>query len=208
MSINNFDVKLRIKQHFNENGRTYALIMLFFILGLIVGVIFSVNGFASSSVLNYQDKLLYEFINGSASYKEIFSYRLSNSFLWVIFIFVFSLNYYLSFLSYLFVGYQVSLLVVSMSSIISLYGISGVLNSFLYVLPINLINIILMVMLIVFGVERAREQIKYNLTFIQSFGYTRYFKKFLVCVLAVLLFCIINSFVLPLLIKSFIIVNY
>ena len=94
MSITNFDVKARIKQHFGENRGSYMLIMLFFLLGIVVGIVLSVNGFATSSILNYQDKLIYDFINGSVSYKQLFSHRLASSLLWVLFIFLFTLNYY------------------------------------------------------------------------------------------------------------------
>ena len=77
--------------------------------------------------------LIYAFINGTASKGAIFTDRLTRFIFPLIAIFVFGLNYYLSWVSYLIVGYQFSILVLTISAIVKMYFISAMLLTNIFV---------------------------------------------------------------------------
>ncbi len=198
----------KIKQHFKDNAYLYCLVIVFATVGIVIGIYLSVTGYRYTSLLSASDKNIFDYINGTASYTSIFYARLIDVFVCLLIILVFNLSIYTSFLSYIFLSYQMALIVLSSSAIISLYGFTGIINVVLFVLPINLANFVIMSIAICISIERARAQKTYKLKFAESFKATDFFKGYFICALLMLIVCVVHSFILPLFIKSFVVINY
>lgn len=198
----------QIKEHFKENSIRYVLIAFSCVIAIAFGLYFSISGFSHSSLLTSADKNVFAYISGTAEYGSIFSSRFWSLFLCVVLIFCFNIVRETAFLNYVYLGYQMCLIVLSSSAIISLYGVSGIVNVICFVVPINLVNFALLCFVSVISMRRASVQKAYKIGFFSSFKEDAYFKKFIVSVLLLFVFCAIYSFVLPLILKSFVIINY
>lgn len=208
MKIDGYYVKDKILKHYKEN-RTFYIVMLVAILaGVVLGIYLSVTGYKYTSLLNSSDKHMFDYITGKAEYSSIFSSRFFQCFFCLLLIFLFNLTFYTCFLNYIYIGYQTSLLVLTCFAITSIYGFSGVINVVLILLPINIIWIFIICVWACFCRERAKLQYKYKSKIFESFKLTNLGIKFLFCFLVMLILCVLQSFVLPLLIKSVIVINY
>lgn len=192
----------KLKSHLRDNMKTYYLILLFAILGLGVGLYLTLTGYKNTSLLVTDDKLLFDYITGTASYLAIFYTRLKTMLLSVLIILLCNLTYYTGFINYIYLVYQSSLIVLSCSGIISLYRLSGILNVIFFTIPVNVLNIITLSYLIAISLERSREMHKYKTRFIDSFKQSNYFIKLGFGVLFMLLQIFISSFILPLFMRS------
>lgn len=201
-------LKFQIKEHFKENSFRYVLISFSCLIAIVLGVYFAISGISHSSLLTSADKNIFAYISGTAEYGSIFSSRFWSLFLCVVLIFCFNFVRETAFLNYVYLGYQMCLIVLSSSAIISLYGISGIINVICFVVPINLVNFSLLCFVSVISMRRASVQREYKLGFFSSFKEDAYLRKFIVSVLILFMFCLLNSFVLPLILKSFVIINY
>lgn len=201
-------MKLNIKNHLKDNAVRYYLILFASIVGLALGIYFAISGFSYSSLLTNADKNMFAYISGTASYSSIFWSRLTSLLICVLLIFVFNLVRETAFLNYIYLAYQFCLIVLSSSAIITMYGLSGILNVIFFMLPINLINYGLICFMAVISEQRSALAKQYRLSFVSSFKEVSYFKKFLIALLIVFVFCLIYSFVYPLVFKSIVVINY
>ena len=208
MANRSFLIQDRVRWHFKDNKGSYCLVLFVAILGIIIGVYLSVTGYRYTSLLTASDKNMFDYITGTASYTSIFYSRLIDILICSVILVVLNLCIYTSFLSFMFLGYQMALIVLSSSAIISLYGLAGIINVVLFVVPINILNFIVMAVIVCLGVERARLQNTYKLKFFESFKQTSFIKGVLICFLIELVICILHSFILPLFIKSFVVFSY
>ena len=192
------NINENIKQHLRDNVKAYILILFSVIIGIIVGIYLGVTGYKYTSLLTTGDKLMFDYITGTASYMSIFYSRISVCIISIIIIFVFNLTYYLSFFNYLYIGYQTALLVLSSIGIISLKGLAGIINVVLFILSL----------MMGVSIERAREQFKFKSSFYDSFYNTNYLKKISMCACCLFVVCLFSSLILPLIFKSFIIILY
>jgi hypothetical protein len=138
---------------------------------------------------------LFEFVNGTVNISEIFGNKLSSFICPMLFIFLLNLNFYVGIMSYIFVCYQSILFVMSMASIVSLYGFSGILNVLFVMLPINLIYFVLLSFFLVQCLSRSYEALK-NKKFTYGFCQDFYLKigaSFVAVFLLVAIFVIIYS---------------
>lgn len=207
MSSRYFDT-YRIKEHFKRNAFYYVLLAIFLLVGLGVGIYISITGYRYTALLSTADKNMFSYITGDAPYTSIFYSRLINVLLCVVIIVVLNLTIYTSFIGYVFMGYQAALMVLSSAAVITMYGLPGILNVVLFILPVNIANILIMSMLLVTGTERAKLQSSYKLKFAESFKENNYFMRLLIFVAALFVLCLFHSFILPLLIKSFVVINF
>jgi len=173
-----------------------------------LGLYLSFTDYSYTSLLSSGDKNIFDYVTGAASYTSIFYSRLINNFLLILIIFVLNLTIYTSFLSLIFIGYQSCLIVLSCSAIISLYGLSGVINVILLVIPINLLNLIIVVAMNSLCFRRAIIQNKFKLSFFESFKEELIFKHIIICVLISFILCLVYCFIVPLFMKSFVVINY
>ena len=98
------NINENIKQHLRDNVKAYILILFSVIIGIIVGIYLGVTGYKYTSLLTTGDKLMFDYITGTASYMSIFYSRISVCIISIIIIFVFNLTYYLSFFNYLYIN--------------------------------------------------------------------------------------------------------
>lgn len=206
--MNPYSVKEQFCFHFKDNLYRYIIIFASCILAVAVGIYLAVCGFSYSSLLTSADKNLFGYISGTAEYGSIFWSRFLSLLLCLVLIFCFNIVRETAFLNYAYLAYQMCLVVLSSSAIISLYGLSGILNVIFFVAPINIINFLILSFVSVVSMERASYAKKFRVGFFASFKECSYWKKFLLCFVIIFILCAIYSFVLPLLLKSFVIVNY
>ncbi len=207
MSRQGFDF-YQVKEHFKSNAFYYVLATIFALLGIAVGIYISVTGYRYSALLSSADRNMFSYITGNAEYTSIFYSRLINILLCVLIIFVLTLTKYTSIIGFIFLGYQSALIVLSSAAVISTYGLAGILNAILFILPVNLANFFVMTMILVVGAERAKLQSKYKLKFMVSFKENNYFMWLLVLVAILFVLCLFYSFILPITIKSFVVLNF
>lgn len=197
-----------IKYHFKNNFSYYLLIAIFALVGIAVGVYIALERYSYISLLNMSDKNMISYISGTANYSSIFYSHLLDILLAFSIVVLLSLNKYTCILGNIFLSYQMALIVLYVASIISLYGIAGILNCIFLILPINLANFCVLSFALGVGHERAKLQSDYKIKFGASFRENDYIFKIGLSFLTLIILCVINSFILPLFIKSFVVVNF
>lgn len=196
------------KSHLRDNMKTYYLILFSVVLGFGLGIYLSLTGYKNTSLLVTNDKLLFDYITGTASYVSIFYSRIKTMIIAVVIILSCNLTYYTAFINYIYLTYQSALIVLSCSGIISLYRLSGILNVIFFIIPINLLTLVSVSFLIVISLERSRVAYKFKIPFKDSFNQLNYYSKFGYGMLFMLIIIIFASFVLPLLMRSLTIIIY
>ncbi|MCR5553127.1 MAG: hypothetical protein K6F08_00015 [bacterium] len=203
---------IRLGDEFLVFLKKYRLLIVFSFLCLLAGIvlgIFSVDNNSSFlKVLNSSNKILLELIRGDAEPFALFFSKLLESVLLFLLIFVFSLSIYSCFLCFLFIIYQGLTLAIISATIIRAYSFSGILNVIFVICPINILWFCVIVLAITLCVARAYEAKKYNLSFNVSFKYFEFFKKYVICFCFALIVVIVYSFIVPLLLKSFVYIVY
>ncbi len=194
--------------HIRKSKFIFIGLIICFFIGLILGIFGVYSGVSFNSILNPSDKQMFDFIAGTSSGVSIFFDKLLEFFLIFLVIFIFNLSYPSSFLSYAFVGYQSFLLVLTCSVIINLYNFVGILNVIIFILPVNICFFLLLFFVISVAQIRAYEAKKYNLPFKESFRFAKFFNKYFLCFSIAIVICLIHSFIIPLLLKSFILFAY
>lgn len=179
----------------------YITFVVLFLIGILFGVI---NGLASDNYLKFltkENKVLINFINGTAATSKIFWNKLSLFILPLIIIFSLGFNIYLSLLSFIYIAYQGAILTLSIFAIISTYGVSGVLNVLFITIPINLIYIAILIIFSTACFERAKAVQKNKMLFYGIKDH-EFVAVITACVVAVLLLCIIGAILLPIFLKN------
>ena len=93
--------------------------------------------------------------------------------------------------------------------IITSYGVLGVLNVFVVLLPINVILFLFLFYESAICVSRASTAKRYNIDFKNSFAYERgFFKQLLVCFVAAIIFVFIVSVILSIALRAVTFVAY
>lgn len=152
------------------------------------------------NLLSTNNKVLYAYISGTADTFEIFGRKLLSFIVPMVLIFLLGLNYYTSLLSFVFVGYQFALLVMTGACLVSVYGISGIFNFLFLVLPVNLVYFALLIFLAVTCIGRSKVAGQCG-----RFGYgydSLFFAKTAVCLISVLCLTIVACILVPLFLKN------
>lgn len=176
------------------------------ILGLIIGILIVSSSSSYLSLLKSKDKVLYSLINGTASKSELFWSRFCDYLFPLVLLFLFGLNYYLSFASFIYVAYQSAIFVMSMAALVSMYKFSGIVSLIFIIIPINIIFFLLMAYFVVTITNRA-----YYAKRCGRFGSgfdLEFASKMIFSFLVVTLLSFISSFVLSIVIKSVIFVVF
>ena len=194
-------IKFDVKEYFKSNLSIYISFLIVFLVGIIFGIVNALSSENYLKILTKDNKILYSFINGSIKIGSVFGRYLWKLILPLFLIFVLGLNFYLSLFSYLIIGYQSSVLIMSIFAIISTYGLSGVLNVFFIVLPINLIY---MAVLIIFATENLKRSYRANKLKCFAIGYAedKYIFSLALSIGCVILICLFGSVIIPLFLKN------
>lgn len=203
---------LNLYVDFSRFFRRSAWISILFGLSIILGIVFGIfavnSGVSFNSVLNTNNKLIFEYMSGAAGSASIFFNKLLEFVFILALVFIFTLSIYSSFLAFLFVGYQAFLLVLVCSSIIGLYDFVGILNVIVVLIPSNILFFAVLYFLVGFSVLRAFDAHRFGLKLGVSVKYSNYLVSVVLCAICALIISFIFAFVLPALLKCFLLVAY
>ena len=170
------------------------------IIGVVVAIIVLVSNDAYLSLVVSKNKLIYSFINGTATKGTIFIDRLSRFIFPLIIIFVLSFNYYFALLSFVLFAYQFCIMILTISAIINMYYFSGVISAIFLIIPINTIYFIIRLYFSVVCLNRSKSAFKQKYF---SFGFDAgFFIKIAYCFIFVLILSLFIAFIFPILLKS------
>lgn len=195
-NISSFDVKF----YFKRNKAIYFMFLFCFFVGIVLGFIVMLSSDNYLKLLTTENKILYPFINGTAETAVLFWKKLLAFFMPLLLLFVLGLNYYSSLLSYIFITYQSTLLMLSCGAIVKTYGFSGFFNVLLITLPINLIYFCVLIFFAATCILRSKVALKNKLF---KYGFDEmFFLKTMITLVAILLLCIIVCVVYPLFLRN------
>lgn len=194
--------------HLRRSRWVFFSLAIVFLMGVALGICAICSDTSFTKILNPSDKLMFEFIAGTAPTVSIFFDKLLEFGLLFLAIFVLNLSVYSGVLSFAVFGFQAFLLVITSSVIISLYGFVGILNVIFFVVPINVCFLMVCGLFISFAWARAKDAKRFNLSFGESFKFSNLPLGSLACIFLAVAICAVHSFVIPLLIKSFLIFAY
>lgn len=202
----NFVTKKNVFNLIKETKK-YLLFLSFVVLaGIVVGVVVQTKTGASLEIYSANSVALADIISGTVKKSKLFfSAFLSLSFS-VIILFVFSLTSVTSLLKPVYIFYQSILLGSSLTSLVLLKGVSGIINLLIFVLPVNILNFL---SFIIFSavLNLARKYAKNrHISFLNSLFF---FKEYLLLVVVLVLFsCFLYGVIYPILVKSVVVINY
>lgn len=187
-------------EHFEKNKKTYLVLLLCLIFGILIGIFIAASKTSFLGLLNVKDKNIISLINGeslssSEFWKNIFSFLMP-----LVLVLLFSLNYYLNTLSFIVFIYQSSLLFLTCLALIMTYGFLGLIKVLFIILPINILYFCLLAFFVVVCSNRAavsQRQKCFLVGFEKSFWI-----KIILCFLATILISIVSYFILPIILKS------
>ena len=132
-----------IEYFFKKNQRVLFFLIVFLVLGLAVGVIITVTSDSYLSLLVSADKNFFDYVNGKVNFSKQTMRLIMSPLILNFIIFILNLNFYSGLFSFLIISYQSSLAFLSITAVISEYGFRGILMSLLMIMPINLINLLI-----------------------------------------------------------------
>ena len=186
----------------------YIIFLLSVIIGLVIGIILSFSYDDIDFVLDLSNKNYKDFLNGTAELSTIFV----NNFKWVVVANLISILLSISFITYFlglcYIGYQSAILVMTIASIISNFRFAGIINSLLFILPFNLIIILCLGFLLTLFSSFFSDNRKSKLKMFSICNDKYIYFKAIVIILFEILICLFLSFIVPLTLKSFIIVSF
>ncbi|MGN1259414.1 MAG: hypothetical protein ACI4T8_04250 [Christensenellales bacterium] len=195
-----------IKTFIKTNRTLFLVTIIFLCLGISIGVIIMLGDDASLNVLAKEGVELADIISGEYSSISLMFSCLFNCLLSCLIMLVLGLNKYTIYLNYVYITYQGLLLGASCTSIISLNGITGALNVFIFTLPVNILNMLVICLMQVVLLLRIAYSKKFKVRGVKSFSI--YAKKFLLVLVLAVLSSVIYGFIYPILLRSIVVVNY
>ena len=124
---------------FKKNQKLIFFFLIFFIVGVICGVIIASSSDSYLSLLTSSDKVFFDYVNGKASFSKQTMKLILSSVLFEFIFFGLCMNFFSGLLSFLVIGYQGSIMFMSISAVIAEYGFRGVMMTLFLSLPVNLI---------------------------------------------------------------------
>lgn len=194
----------KVKSHLLANKRLYLVSALIVLMGIVLGI-YLVNGeYIDDVIYTTTDLDLSEVVLGEVGGFKLFFLNLKALIIPFIIIFILHTNKYTSFLSYFYLGYQGLLLGASISAVIGETGIAGGLNTLLIILPINLMNLYVIIAFLVVCYKRLTIARLQRLSFLYSTKLVS--SQILGCLLGAIFASCVYGFVYPLLLKTAVVV--
>lgn len=198
-----------IFEHMSRKKAIYSALVLCFLIGVVIGVIVEITSSIGSLFLSDKSNSFFDFATNDVSTVDFFVDQLKNMLIAFFIIFATNLSIYSSFLNFIFLGYQGLLLSSSCGAIISSYGLLGIVNVVLIIVPINLALFVFYLAASELCFSRASDAKRYSINFKQSFAFQRHLvRNLLVCFVLALAVCIVVSLILPLILKSVLFVAF
>lgn len=195
-----FDFSSEIKFYFRQTKIYYIFFGVSFFVGVIIGLILAFTSSFHLQLLHSGDKIIFTLLNGTANYSGLFWKSVFQFILPVLILFLLNLNYYVGFFSYLFVGYQSALFVLTCSAIVETYGFSGVLAVLFFLIPANLI--LFCAVFFAGTTFRERSRLSLDEKLFQAGFDSLFFIKFTITVVVIFLLSFLVSFVFPIFLKN------
>ncbi|MBP3581688.1 MAG: hypothetical protein J6J33_02930 [Clostridia bacterium] len=195
-----------IRRYLYNNKAYYIYFSMFFFIGIVVGIILSLTNESFYELLSSNKKMVFSIMNGTIDYLSLFWKLLFQFFVPMVILFALNLNFYLGKLSYIFVSYQALSMVVSFSAIIGSFGLFGIINILIILLPINILYFLV---LFYFGaVLRNRSKIARRSRFVFDGFDNEFLLKMLFGLLVILVLSLFAGLVLPVFLKTFSFIIY
>ena len=182
--------------------------VIFLIFGIILGIVAANSKINFISVLSPSNKLIFDFIKGKGQPFDIFFQKLIETALLLLIIFLFGLSIFTFWLNYIFIAYQGFVFATACFNLIYLYGVAGILNVIFLAIPINAVMFLAIIGSASVCGGRAIAAQKFNQRFWLSFKTYKFFPKFIFCAVFGFFACFLFAFVLPLLLKNFLLIAY
>ncbi len=165
--------------------------LIFLLLGIVIGIIIATTSDSHLSLLTASDKVFYDYVNGKVGFSKQVSRLIFSTMILDVIFFILSLNYYLSYLTYLVIAYQGSLMFLSVTAVIAEYSFRGVLMTIFLSLPVNIIIFVFSIIFASVCVSRSFVAHKNK-----SFSYGLNNKNFWISLIGLLLLNIAMSFII------------
>ena len=201
------EFKYTICSHTKNNLQYIILGILAVVIGVVFGFALSGGDKSYYGILGKVNKNFLSYISGTANTIEIFWHHFLLGLYAFAIIFLFCLNYYSSFLSLAYICYQSCVFILATTSLTSLYGFSAILSSILYLVPINMVSILIIVFYYSICASRSKLTIKKRTDFSSSFS-TGFWLLVSTCIVTYFVFLLAIDFILPILFRGIYIINY
>lgn len=166
-----------ISYHFKQKKTFYIWFFISLFIGVILGIVLHFTSNFGGYLLSDSDQQIFDFITKDISAFDFFLSKVFDFIIAFCVVFLCCLSIYSSFLVYVFFAYQGMIFGSICCQIISLYGILGIVNVFILLIPINIILFCFLFFEGAVCMSRASLAKKYNIDFKNSFYYERYFFK-------------------------------
>ena len=192
--------KTDVKFYFKKNSKYYFSFFAVLVFSVAISVVIMLGSDSYLELIVSKNKVLFSFISGGAKLSSVFWGRISSSLFLFLLIFVLGLNYYLSILSYLVVGYQFVIFLLTIYAVINVFYFSGALVCLLILIPLNLLFFLSLIFFSVTCIERSHEAERQKYF---KFGFDAiFFSKLAVSLAVNFVLSFFVSYVLPLVLKS------
>ena len=194
--------------HIKKNKATIIWAAIFCLIGIVFGIALLFGEKSYLNLLSTKNQNMLGYITGSVSVFQLFWRRLFSGIFAYIIIFTCCLNFYSSFICFLYFAYQSAVCTLMCGTLISYQGFSAILNTIFLIVPSNLL--LFSVLIIAFSVffSRAKNQIKHKQNFVNSFGLDNFWQHSLLPLVALIALNIIVSLIVPLIIKGICLIYY
>ena len=199
--------KYNISSHIKNNLLYIILGVVFIIVGIVLGIILSNGDKSYFGIIGKINKNMSAYISGIADTVSIFWRHLFVGLSAFSIIFLLSLNYFSSFVSLVYIAYQSCITTIAILSLCSIYGLSSIMTSIFYLVPTNLIMLIIVSIFYSICAVRSQIQYKQKLQFIDAFS-TDFWLLFSTCLLIYFSFIIIIDLIFPAIFRGIFIINY
>ena len=144
-----------ISDNLRASKNFFIFHLIFFACGLILGFVFSANVNANFFAMDYTNRYYNIVFNKSLSIVSIFFDRVLINLQLFFLILIFSLHFSMTPLHYVFIMYKSYVLSSVTVVIISTYGVLGIANCILLILPQQLITLFLLICFSLYGMRAA-----------------------------------------------------
>lgn len=199
-------IKSRVIKGFIVSNKVLFVVgYICIIIGIVVGVCIGVSG-ESAVIFSSSTVTLEELITGEYSSVGLFFSSFFKILLPIFIIFVFSLNKFTSVLDFIYLMYQGLLLGLSATGVIQENGLTGALNTLIFISPVNLINLTIINYASALFIKRREYAQKFHKNFVESTSY--YISEIIGLIIGVIISSFLYGVVYPTILKSMIIINY
>ena len=201
-----------IKGFIVSNKVLFVVGYICIIIGIVVGVCIGVSGESavifSSSTVTLEELITGEYSSVDLVNGQAFTYFSSffKILLPIFIIFVFSLNKFTGVLDFIYLMYQGLLLGLSATGVIQENGLTGALNTLIFISPVNLINLTIINYASALFIKRREYAQKFHKNFVESTSY--YTSEIIGLIIGVIISSFLYGVVYPTILKSMIIINY